>query len=200
LLLCLTLTGTARAHRLDGDYEVLPNRKIKVTCWFETGDAPKLARVTVLRPGGVPLFPEPVEMRDGVLEFTYDQREALRVEISAGQGHHKVLEIPAGKLDAGDPGNNRPPEKSVVSEGDAFHPPAGPDLRGLAAGVGLLLGLAAFVISLMNARTLRRLREDLHKAERLRPENGLFRSDAAGSPLAETGVKRIPSGGGNPKK
>src|SRR2546430_17259410 len=92
LLFWLTLTGQARAHRLDGDYEVLPNRKVKITCWFETGDAPKVARVTVLRANGAALFPGPIEMKDGVLEFPYDKTETLRVEISAGQGHHKVLD------------------------------------------------------------------------------------------------------------
>src|SRR5262245_37618228 len=89
LPLLLTLSGPALAHRLDGDYEVLRNHRVKVTCWFETGDAPKTARVTVLRPGGAPLFPEPVEMHDGALVFRYQKAEPLRVEISAGQGHHK---------------------------------------------------------------------------------------------------------------
>jgi hypothetical protein len=183
----LTLSGTARAHRLEGEYAVLPNHRIKITCWFETGNAPKVARVTVLRGNGDSVFPGAIEMKEGVLEFPYDKAEALRVEISAGQGHHKVLEIPAEELKhVGSVGGDAPPRATTGDTGAS-----GPDVRGVLAGVGLLLGLGAFVLSLVNARRVRQLRDQLRRLERSQQTAERF------TPDPESGVQRYPSGRGS---
>jgi hypothetical protein len=129
VLAALTLAPEARAHRLEGDYEVLPGRRVRVEAWFETGDAPQGARVRVYRPDGKELFAGPGAMdAEGVYVFSYgkwetrsvgadspagpvgvsfaspERAETLKVVISAGGGHRKELTIPARELEASPPG------------------------------------------------------------------------------------------------
>src|SRR6266536_3624523 len=84
LLATLTLPRPARAHRLEGEYHALPGGKVRVESWFETGDSPKGALVTVSRADGTLLFPKPgVLDEEGVYIFPYDKVEELRILISA---------------------------------------------------------------------------------------------------------------------
>ncbi len=123
---------------------------MQVESWFETGDAPRGARVRVYRADGSLLFPEPGTVDDkGIYVFDYDKAERLRVVISAGQGHRKELMIPAAELMA--PG---------VGQGDVTPHERGYEfpIRDLLVGVAFLLALGAFVLSLWNARQLAELR------------------------------------------
>jgi nickel transport protein len=143
LLATLALAPAARAHRLEGDYRVLPGGKVRVEAWFETGDAPKGAKVRVYRADGSPLFPEPGELdARGEYVFPYEKAEDLKVVISAGEGHRKEFTIPAGQLSG--------PGPAPASARDF---PA----KDLLLGITFLLALAAFVLSLRNARRLRDL-------------------------------------------
>ena len=140
-------------------------------CWFETGDVPKIAKVTVLRDNGTPLFPESGDMKEGIFIFPYDKAEPLKVEISAGQGHHKVLHIPAEML--GTATTDKTPAKQETTETEVprnRERSTGPDLQSLLIGIGFLLALAAFILSLRNARELRRWKNHLQRSEDRKPE------------------------------
>jgi hypothetical protein len=147
----LSLCREARAHRLEAEYRVLPGGKVQVESWFETGDSPKGAKVRVFRADGTPLFAEAGELNEkGVFVFAYDKPEKLRVVVSAGEGHSKALTISAAEL--ANPGND-PPGAEAAGERRYEFP-----ITQLLAGVALLLALAAFLMSLFNARQLAELR------------------------------------------
>jgi hypothetical protein len=171
VLTALALAPEARAHRLEGEHEVLPGRKVRVEAWFETGEPPQGARVRVYRPDGKELLAPPGEMdAQGVYVFSYAgwqplrPGESLKVVISAGQGHRKELSIPARELEAsaapaGNSGGSAPPDAN----------PSGPEstrprerayqfpVKDLLLGITFFLALGAFWLSLRNARRLRDL-------------------------------------------
>jgi hypothetical protein len=156
LLATLALVPAAHAHRLEGEYRVLPGRKVQVEAWFETGDAPKGAKVRVYRADGSPLFPEPGELNaGGEYVFPYEKAEHLRVVITAGAGHRKELTIPAAALSG--PG----PAPASASQGAEATPARERarefPVKDLLLGITFLLALGAFVLSLRNARRLRDL-------------------------------------------
>ncbi len=136
-------------------------------------------------------------MKQGVLVFAVARAEDLKVVISAGQGHTKELRIPARELEAklppvldvqkmqldqlaGDRKQERDREPQVrlprpaPTDGEAGarrERGTGLDVPALVAGIALLLALGAFVISIRNARELRRLRQlNLPEAQPVRPD------------------------------
>jgi hypothetical protein len=159
VLALLAAAGGARAHRLQAEYRVLPGRTVQVEGWFDlTRDSPKGAEVRVLRADGT-LLTEGRLNDDGVFAFTFDRAEPLKVVVSAGQGHRKELSIPAEQL-AGSAGAD--PGPALATAPAAARPFAdrspGVSLKDVLIGVGFLLALGAFVLSVRNARQLRRLR------------------------------------------
>lgn len=166
LVLLLAAPGPARAHRLEAEYRVLPGNKVQVESWFDlTGDSPKGAQVRVYRADGQLLTDGKLD-EQGLFVFSYQEPESLRVVVSAGAGHQKELMIPARALGADGtaaapkeaPGMSNPPEP-FADRG------ARVSVKDVLAGVGFLLALAAFVLSVRNARDLRRLQR--HYGERL---------------------------------
>jgi cobalt/nickel transport system permease protein len=166
--------GSAEAHRIDSQCFLLPDKRhVQVESWFSDGSKPQGAKVQVLRPNGVALA-DGVTNDQGVFVFGFDEAEDLTVVVDAGAGHRKEVVLPKAKL-------GRPPEAKDQSPGDIAgrrdDPPAlptplvehGPELpyTGVIAGVGFLLALAAFVISLRTMRQLQDLkrRVDAHPAE-----------------------------------
>jgi hypothetical protein len=157
VLAVLLLAGPARAHRLEADYRVLPDHQIEVEGWFDLGGLPKGARVQVFRPDGS-LLGEGKLDADARYVFSYRQAEALKVVVSS-VGHRKELDIPAGELTsagtaaASSPGNPEqpPPSGPHVEHGSQV------SVKDVLVGVGFLLAVAAFVLSLRNARRLRAL-------------------------------------------
>ncbi len=126
---------------------MLPGGKVRVEAWFETGDAPHGAKVRVYRADGSPLLPEPGELdKDGAYVFAYEKAEPLKVVIS-GEGHRKELLIPAAELSS--PGTSPPDGGPARERGHEF------PIKDLLLGITFLLALAAFVLSLRNARRLR---------------------------------------------
>jgi len=152
----------ARAHRLEVDYTVRPGQKVQVESWFDlTGKPPPGAQVQVFRDNG-DLVTEGVVDDQGIFVFSYTKAEPLRVVVSAGAGHRAEVHIPAQDL-ARSPG-------AGAQSPDAGGPAAGPETRtplidrrpresvkDVLVGVGFVLAVAAFVLSLRNARRLREL-------------------------------------------
>jgi cobalt/nickel transport system permease protein len=155
LLGLLFFASPAQAHRLEAECEVDSARQVvKIERRFETGDAPKNATARVLRADGSVLAEGPLNAR-GVFTFTYDRAEALTVEVLAPGGHRAEVKIPAERLEThpGDTEAARPvlrsgPERSGPSDG-------GGRSRDLLTGVGFILALSAFVLSLWNTYRLR---------------------------------------------
>jgi hypothetical protein len=184
-LLLLADTGAAWAHNLLAEYRILPGGRVRIESWFETGDSPPGARVRVYRADGS-LLCEGTLDRDGFYTFPVTRPEALRVEVNDRAGHRAEVYIPAQTLAARFPaeaagavgacvGSPAAPLTAVLLLGDHVHAPAtAPEkdvpsadrshpfpLKDILAGVGFLLGLAAFLISLHNARALAEIKKTL---------------------------------------
>jgi hypothetical protein len=140
LVLLLLVPGSARAHGLEVSYRIDHTaKKVVLTAFFETGDAPQKGAVKVLRADGSVLAEGTLDA-DGRFEFTYETPEDLKVRITV-PGHPEVVAISAAEL-AG----------AAARHGD---PRA--RWRDLAVGVSLVLALAAFVLALRANRRARHL-------------------------------------------
>jgi hypothetical protein len=150
-LASMLIPAAARAHKLEGEFKVAPaEKKVRVETWFDlTGDAPKDAKVKVLRADGTVLTEGKTDA-DGRFTFTYEQPEPLRVVVTADDGHRCELRITEKAFGVG----------AVGAVDDRPVPPTGVTLRDVVAGVALLLAAAAFVMSWRNARRLRELKGD----------------------------------------
>ncbi len=159
----------AQAHRLRGEYKILPDRKIRIESWFDiSGASPEGAQVRVFGPGGKALIEGQLDGK-GLFVFSISRAEDLRVVISAGAGHRKELVIKSDELAPLLAGSKEEPfpQKSssagkAASEND-MPPPA--DRRSAVTpqdvllGIGFVLALAAFVLGWRNARALAKLRK-----------------------------------------
>jgi cobalt/nickel transport system permease protein len=142
----LWAAGPAHAHRLEADCQVLPGGRVQIESWFDPGDGrPRGARVQVFRPDGS-LLAEGKTDDQGVFVFSCREAEPLRVVVNAGAGHRKEFMIRKEKLEQIAPaGTQDPPPPSH---------PSRVSIKDVLIGVGFLLALAAFVLSLRNARRL----------------------------------------------
>jgi hypothetical protein len=153
-------SGTAQAHRLEADYRVLPGKKVQVECWFDlTGDVPIGAEVQVFRPGQSLLTRGTADAK-GVFVFPFDEAADLTVVVNAGAGHRKELLVPKSALlqkSGQSPGADGDP----VGEVSTWHADRTSkiEVKDILTGLALLLALAAFVLSLRNARSLREFRQ-----------------------------------------
>jgi hypothetical protein len=167
----LVVVGDARAHRLEADYRVLPGRRIQIESWFDlTGESPKGAAVQVYGPAGQ-LLTEGRLSDKGVFVFSYAQVERLKIVISAGAGHRKELEIPEVELVRG-AADSQAQAKSAASA-EQLNPDPAPladrstrvSLKDVLMGVGFLLALAAFALSVRNARRLEEMKRTRRPTE-----------------------------------
>jgi hypothetical protein len=85
-----------------------------------------------------------------VFVFRYEKAEALSVVITAPGGHRAECRI--AEADLAVEGEKQAPPREVEERSR---------LRDLAAGLGLVLGLAAFAVSWANHRRIRKLRDEL---------------------------------------
>jgi hypothetical protein len=167
LSVLLVAADDARAHRLEADYRVLPGRRVQVESWFDlTGESPKGAAVRVYRPAGQ-LLTEGQLSDKGVFVFSYSQPERLKVVVSAGAGHRKEIEIPEAELARGATDSQAPASSARAKPLDTEPAPLVDRstrlaLKDVLMGVGFLLALAAFALSVRNARKL----EELNRARR----------------------------------
>jgi hypothetical protein len=170
----LLAAGTARAHRLVARCQVLPGQKVQVEARYQTipRSTPAVeARVQAFGPGRR-LVAEGQTDDNGLFVFSYQKAEPLTVEVYQ-DGHLRKDTVSAGALrqaaaatakDGAAKSDNRPPVHSTTPA------PAGPQMsedtdasgwqeqiKNVVIGTGFLLALAAFVISLRNARHLKQL-------------------------------------------
>jgi hypothetical protein len=135
---------------------------VRVESWFDADEPAVGAVVEVVRAGdGTPVFKGKTD-DGGNCVFPFPEFEDLRVRILAGGGHAAMLTISAARLrqpdtaaeiqrdgkSASDPGGGKVTaiDRSVR---------AGDILKDVLVGVGFLLALAAFVISLRNAQQIK---------------------------------------------
>lgn len=138
--------GIASAHRLDAQVTVTTARKVTVESWFSSGDVPSGAKVQVFDAAGRQLQEGTLDAR-GAFEFVAEASGGMRVVVNAGTGHRKEVTITDDDVGAG---SQAAPLRVSTRE-------TGAPMRDALSGVALLLALAAFVISVQNARKLRRL-------------------------------------------
>jgi hypothetical protein len=155
--------GSARAHRLEAEYRILPGGKIQIESWFDlTGASPKEGRVQVFRADGQ-LLTEGRLDGDGQFLFSFSDVGRLRVVVSAPGGHRKELEIPAAALKRAQAAGESSSSAQTAEDGISSVPAAAADrsprvsARDVLAGIALVFALAAFTLSVRNARRLREL-------------------------------------------
>jgi nickel transport protein len=142
--------GEARAHRLDAACRFLPGRMVRVESWFDNGQTPKSGEVEVSREDGEVLVKGRLSSQ-GLFLFDAPEGGPLRVVVEAGEGHRAEVAVkPEELLVAQAP----PTETTTPPRHDEPSP-----VKDVVMGVGLLIALAAFVLSLRNARSIRELRQ-----------------------------------------
>src|SRR5262249_16586198 len=120
------------------------------------------ARLQVFRAGDR-LLAEGITDKNGIYVFSFTDPEALRVVIAAGLGHRKEISISADVLGRAVSQTEYPiPSSSGRAETTAVAVPLtdhGSEalIKDVLIGVSFLLALAAFALSLRNARKLRDL-------------------------------------------
>ena len=132
----------ARAHRLEAEARTKKIQKVNIESWFDLGGVPAGARVQVFRKNGHQLLLEQVLDENGQFTF-YADCEPLHVVISAGDGHQKEIDIQ--------------PEADVTSPLPPADRSARVGIKDILVGIGFLLALSAFVLSVRNNRKLANL-------------------------------------------
>jgi nickel transport protein len=156
-VLLLTGTESARAHRLEAEYTVLPGKRVQIESWFETGQSAKSAKVQVFRANGELLTEGRLDAK-GIFVFSFTEAESLKVVVNAGLGHSCELHIPAAQLARSTAADGRtapsPEAEGAVPRADRG---SRDTFKDVLIGVGFLLAVAAFALSVRNARRLREL-------------------------------------------
>lgn len=159
-----------RAHRLVAAYQALPGNKVRVSARYKV--IPKSipaqdARVRVFRPGDK-LLAEGRTDDNGQFNFSYATVEPLRVEVYQ-EGHREEILIGASELetasaqadialDTPSPARIGPPDGKDPGASTAPEEGARSWIKDILVGIAFLLALAAFLLSLRNARALARLK------------------------------------------
>jgi nickel transport protein len=155
-------TGIARAHRLDAQAFLLPGqKKVQIESWFDDGHIPRGAKVQVFRGNGQVLAEGDLN-QEGIFIFSFTDPETLKVVISAGSGHRKELEISEATLATSLTSRENQSDDSLAGPKEKAPIPlaqreSGLWIKDVFLGVGFLLALAAFVLSLRNYKTLQAL-------------------------------------------
>jgi hypothetical protein len=161
LTLALLAAGEARAHRLDAACRILPRRMVRVESWFDNGDLPKTGQVEVFSDSGELLIKGRLSSQ-GLFLFDAPERGGLRVTIDAGEGHGKELAIRSEELMVAAPAESPAPAPAGPAVPSNDPPPVKHEesfpLKDVIAGIGLLVAVAAFAMSLRNARSIRDLK------------------------------------------
>jgi hypothetical protein len=124
---------------LEGDAQAKKIQKVKIESWFDLGGVPSGARVQVFRKSDKQLLLERGLDENGRLTF-YADWEPLHIVISAGNGHEKELDIR--------------PEMDVSSPLPDADRSSRIEIKDILVGIGFLLALGAFVLSVRNSRRL----------------------------------------------
>jgi hypothetical protein len=130
---------SAWGHRLEGEAQSKKVQKVKIESWFDLGGIPSGARVEVFRKSDGQLLLERSLDENGRLTFFADW-EPLHVVISAGDGHQKEIDVEP------DADVTRPLPPADRSSRIA--------IKDVLVGIGFLLAVAAFALSVRNSRRL----------------------------------------------
>jgi hypothetical protein len=182
LAVLLAAAPEAPAHRLVADYRVLPGHQVQVSCRYKAipRSIPAVeARIRVFRPHDQ-ILAEGQTDDQGYFRFSYERAEPLRVE-AYQEGHRAEVSIDPKMLmaaGANNPGENgeRINAHSPTEDGneistqrqEAASPPEESYqewIKQILIGVGFLLALAAFILSVRNAKRVRELERKLNSKE-----------------------------------
>lgn len=92
LIVLLLAAGEAHAHRLEAQAFVRPFGMVRIESWYETGDAPKGAKVQVFDAADALLATGRLD-GDGVWAFPYAGAGPLRIVVNAGAGHVATVRV-----------------------------------------------------------------------------------------------------------
>jgi cobalt/nickel transport system permease protein len=170
-MVLLLAAGPARAHRLDADFQVLPDRQVRIESWFDPDGVPKGAKVQVFRPGPELLVEGRLDDQ-GCFLFRYAQAEPLEVIVSASDGHRKAFPIARELLEpsTGSSRMDEEPQTSTtntplsVRDADALRRERFKDAL---IGIGFLLAVGAFFLSWRTAKRLQALQRVIEQLNRL---------------------------------
>jgi hypothetical protein len=169
----LLTAAEARAHRLVAEYTVLPGQKVQVSCRYKA--IPKSipaeeARVRVYRPNDEILAQGKTDEK-GNFVFSYDYAEPLRVEVYH-EGHRAEVAIDAPLLatnrnskqeqNSSSPSEENFQNKQAQSSSSPSEENYQEWIKQILIGVGFLLALGAFILSLRNAKQVRELQRKLN--------------------------------------
>jgi cobalt/nickel transport system permease protein len=150
LLIVFVPAGPAWAHRLKGEYKILPGQRVRVEAWFDlTADSPAGALVQAIRENGETLAEGKLNEK-GTFFFSFSRAEALRIVISAGAGHREELHVPEDELknhltDAALAGTEVSlPDESALAE---RRPAIAHLILKAIFGVGVVMALAVFALA-----------------------------------------------------
>jgi nickel transport protein len=149
LLAALAPVSEARAHRLKAACRFFPRRMVRVESWFDNGQTPKTGEVEVSREDGEVLIKGRLSSQ-GLFLFDAPEGGPLQVVVEAGEGHRAEVAIKPEELLA-----------AQAASADIADPPTHAEsfpIKDVVIGVGLLAALAALVLSLRNARSIRELK------------------------------------------
>lgn len=158
LVALFIFAGAARAHRLDAQAFVRPDGTIEIQTWFSTGEVPRGAVVEIFGPQDQLLASGAVDDQ-GNYSFSPPRTEALRVVVSAGAGHRRELQVTALELSqaliqaAGSPTSGDSTDRPAIRLRDRAE---SIPVKEIVLGCTFILALAAFMLSVRNARELRR--------------------------------------------
>lgn len=154
----LALPGTLRAHKLELEFKILPDRKVQIAGTYETLGRPQPAEganVKIYRPDDR-LLTEGTLDEKGLFTFSWVTAEDLKAVV-VQVGHRESLLITAQKLDPSLPPKKDSSDSEPKPAASARNGSSHSLWRDLFLGVGFLLALAAFLIGLRNAAAIRQL-------------------------------------------
>jgi len=162
--------ATAPAHRLVAEYRVLPGQKIQVSCRYKAipRSLPAVeARIRVFRPNDQILVQGQTDDK-GQFAFAYQRPETLRVE-AYQEGHRAEVSIDAMLLKKAEPNSQVPngqrdsvPIGALAAKSPEAEESSHEWIQQILIGVAFLLALAAFILSVRNARRVRELQKKLN--------------------------------------
>jgi hypothetical protein len=158
------LPARAQAHRLNVDLYALPNQRFQVEGWFSTSEPARGARVRVYQ-GDNQLLAEGKLDAEGIFQFSLDKATSLRIALLAGTDHpaernwsaeevQRLLTAAGGTSTEAGRQESEPAHPVPLSERSS-----GITIKDVLLGIGFVLALAAFVLSMRNARRLRELQK-----------------------------------------
>jgi hypothetical protein len=167
-LAALAPVEQARAHRLIVNCQVLPGQKVKVVSLYSDPfrSFPARGAMVRVRTSDTGILAEGKTDAQGEFVFSFKNVEPIRVEVSQ-LDHEAEVTIPAASLSV-DSAHAGPAAGSDTTSSAPRSPPGNPvassadnpwreGIKDVLIGVTFLLALAAFMLSLRNARRLREL-------------------------------------------